>query len=384
MNGRVRVAVVAAAYLTVSFTGCDGGGESARPSTTPTAPPAAPPPPPEPPSTPTGLHVSATTPASITWTWNPVDGAIGYAVQASLDEMFTDEDPVVATTETSFTATELEPETSVYVRVAAAAGTADAPLLSAWTTHVTGRSRPPPEPKTWIGFADPARASLFEGGRFRAVVQVSGVLLRSPLVLSVEQSGPAGQVLTPETVEIEAYGHGAVEIVGISDRRTERPTEFGITLVPPPEGLPPEVALAAESATFRVSLTDGDRQPGCERLELWATREDFDFDGEFSTARVTLEGPRNVGLRISEPYWEERLEDRDEPPELSIDLADVPPITLAIPGGLLYQRLADGGHRQRISLSWYRDLRFAAVAPGCAPVTLRCAVRTILTHGCRP
>jgi len=377
VNGRFGVAVVAAAYLTVSFAGCDGGGESPSPSTTPAVRPAPLPPP-------TGLHVSATTPASITFTWNPVGGAIGYAVQANLDEMFTDEDRVVETTETSFTATELEPETRVYVRVAAVGGTADAPVLSAWTTHVTGSSRgPPPEPRTWIGFADPARASLVEGGRFRAVVQVSGELLRSPLVLSVEQSGPAGQVLTPETVEIEAYGHGAVEIVGVSDRRTERLTEFGITLVPSAEGLPPAVALAAESATFSVSLIDGDRRPGCERLVLSATREDFDFDGRFSTARVTLEGPRNVGLRISEPYWEERLEDRDEPPELPIDLSDVPPVTLAIPRSLPYQGLTDGGHRQRISLSWYSDLRFAAVAPGCAPITLRCPVRTILTHGCR-
>ncbi len=120
---------------------------------------------------------------------------------------------------------------------------------------------PPPEPETWIGFADPARASLPEGGRVRAAIVVSGVLLRAPLALSVERSGPASEVLAPETVEIEAYGHGAVEIVGISDRRTEPPTDFRITLVPPPEGLPPEVALAAESATFSVSLTTGSAGP---------------------------------------------------------------------------------------------------------------------------
>ena len=40
------------------------------------------------PATPTGLMVSETTETSITWTWNASEGAIGYAVQASMDEMF--------------------------------------------------------------------------------------------------------------------------------------------------------------------------------------------------------------------------------------------------------------------------------------------------------
>lgn len=70
-------------------------------------------------------------------------------------------------------------------------------------------------------------------------------------------------------------------------------------------------------------------------------------------------------------------------PDLPIALSHVPPVTLAIPDSLLYQGLSAGGHRQRVSLSWYDDLRFDAVAPGCAPITLRCPVRTILTHGCR-
>ena len=36
--------------------------------------------------------------------------------------------------------------TSVYVRVAAAAGTLEAPILSAWSTHVTGMTAMPPAP----------------------------------------------------------------------------------------------------------------------------------------------------------------------------------------------------------------------------------------------
>ena len=126
------------------------------PATTPAPAPPPPPPPapepepeppaPEPPATPTGLHVDETTQTSITWHWNAVEGAIGYAAQVSMDEMFDDTDTITPTTETHFTVSDLEPETSVYLRVAAAAGTLEEPLLSAWTTHVTGMSAMPPPP----------------------------------------------------------------------------------------------------------------------------------------------------------------------------------------------------------------------------------------------
>ena len=50
-------------------------------------------------------------------------------------------------TETTYTAMDLAPETSVFVRVAAAAGSLEAPLMSAFTTHVSAMSAmPPPEP----------------------------------------------------------------------------------------------------------------------------------------------------------------------------------------------------------------------------------------------
>ena len=103
----------------------------------------APEPEPVPPAVPTGLVVSDTTETSITWTWNAVDGAVGYVVQANMDEMFDATDTVMFngvpfTTETSYTATDLEPETTLFVRVAARAGTPTDPLVSAFTNHVTG------------------------------------------------------------------------------------------------------------------------------------------------------------------------------------------------------------------------------------------------------
>lgn len=117
------------------------------PAPPPPAPPPAPAPEPEPekPATPTGLQVASKTANSITWTWNAVDGATGYVVQASTDETFDDTDQLVLTVQASYTATPLPPDTSVYLRVAAGVLTAAAPsldpddyLLSDWTTHVTG------------------------------------------------------------------------------------------------------------------------------------------------------------------------------------------------------------------------------------------------------
>ena len=96
------------------------------------------------PATPTGLHVDETTETSIEWHWNAVEGALAYAVQVSMDEMFDDMDMIDHTTENHYTVSELEPDTSVYLRVAAAAGSLEAPLLSAWSTHVTGMSNQPP------------------------------------------------------------------------------------------------------------------------------------------------------------------------------------------------------------------------------------------------
>ena len=88
--------------------------------------------------------VSATTENSITWTWNAVEGAIGYGVQVSADHDFDDSDTIHATTETTHTESELEPETTVHVRVRAASGTVEEPVPGEWSEHVDGTSAMPP------------------------------------------------------------------------------------------------------------------------------------------------------------------------------------------------------------------------------------------------
>ena len=107
------------------------------------------PPAPQPPNAPANLRVSAVGEDFVEWTWNAVPGATGYVVQVSRDETFDDSDPIHVTVETTFTVTGLPPETSVYVRVAAASGTAEAPLFGAWTAQVAGMTaapRPPASP----------------------------------------------------------------------------------------------------------------------------------------------------------------------------------------------------------------------------------------------
>ena len=132
------------------LTGC---GDDDTATTPAPAPPPPPPPAPEPepepepeaPATPTGFHVDVTQ-TSLSWHWNAVEGALGYVVQVSTDEMFDDTDAITPTTETSFTVADLAPQTTLYARVAAAGGTLEAPILSAWTTHVTGTTDMPPPP----------------------------------------------------------------------------------------------------------------------------------------------------------------------------------------------------------------------------------------------
>ena len=134
-----------------------GCGDDDTATTPAPAPPPPPPPAPEPepepepeppqaPATPTGLHVDETTETSVGYHWNAVEGAIGYAVQVSMDEMFGADDQIIPTVETHIEIGPLPPMTSVYVRVAAAAGTLEAPILSDWSTHVTGMTAMPPPP----------------------------------------------------------------------------------------------------------------------------------------------------------------------------------------------------------------------------------------------
>ena len=152
------------------LTGCGDDDTATTPAPAPAPPPPPPAPEPEPepeppapeaPATPTGLMVSETTETSITWTWDAVEGATAYAVQASADETFDATDMISVTLETTHTASDLEPETSVFVRVAAAVGTLEDHVLSEWTTHVTGMSAmPPPEPEPEPVAPDPVEVTF--------------------------------------------------------------------------------------------------------------------------------------------------------------------------------------------------------------------------------
>ena len=99
--------VTLGAGLVLSGCGDDDTATTPAPAPPPPPPPAPEPEPepeppaPEAPATPTGLHVDETTETSITWHWNAVEGALGYMVQVSLDEMFDDTDQVGLTQETS-------------------------------------------------------------------------------------------------------------------------------------------------------------------------------------------------------------------------------------------------------------------------------------------
>ncbi len=145
------LAMILGAGLVLS--GCGDDDTATTPAPAP-APPPAPDPEPEPepepeaPATPTGLHVDETTETSIEYHWTAVEGATGYVVQISMNETFGDEDDVIAfTAESHYTVMGLAPDTTVYVRVAAAVGTSvEDALVSGWTTHVTGMSNAPPPP----------------------------------------------------------------------------------------------------------------------------------------------------------------------------------------------------------------------------------------------
>ena len=158
MRGLILLlAMFLGAGLVLSGCGDDDTATTPAPAPPPPPPPApAPEPEPEPeppapeaPATPTGLHVDETTETSVEYHWNEVEGATAYPVQYSMNETFGDEDDMAdIALENHYTVTGLAPDTAVYFRVAAAAGTsAEDAVVSAYSTHVTGMSnRPPPPP----------------------------------------------------------------------------------------------------------------------------------------------------------------------------------------------------------------------------------------------
>ena len=128
------------------------GDEETPAPTTPTPPPAPPPaPPPEPeptgPATPDNLRVTGTTSSSITWSWNAVEGALGYQGQFSTDATFTDTDPtfIVVAPATSHTVSNLSGNMTGHFRVRSGAGTSLTDLTySDWSDGVMGTSAAPP------------------------------------------------------------------------------------------------------------------------------------------------------------------------------------------------------------------------------------------------
>ena len=128
------------------------GDEEVPAPTTPTPAPAPapePPPAPEPtgPAVPTGLMMSASTATSITWSWNAVEGALGYQGQFSPDAEFTASDPtfLIVAPNTSYTVQNLASNTTGYFRVRSGAGTSLTDLTySDYTEAQSGTTGAPP------------------------------------------------------------------------------------------------------------------------------------------------------------------------------------------------------------------------------------------------
>ncbi len=151
-------------------------GEEETPAPTTPAPPPPPPPAPEPtpepeptgPATPGNLRVTATTSSSITWTWDAVEGALGYVGQFSPDSAFTDEDqtfgPIVAP-QTSYTVENLSGNMTGYFRVRSGAGTSLTDLtFSDWSDGVSGSTAAPPTPPPATALSAPTGLSVRDRG----------------------------------------------------------------------------------------------------------------------------------------------------------------------------------------------------------------------------
>ena len=131
--------------LLIATTGC-GGGTDGTPVAPPAAPAPTPPPAPEPPGVPSSLRVSASGEDFVEWTWNAVEGADGYDVQFSLDEMFDSADEIIGRTadQTSYRRQPLPADTRASLRVRSASGSGGGRITSDWSAPVTGMTPPPP------------------------------------------------------------------------------------------------------------------------------------------------------------------------------------------------------------------------------------------------
>ena len=130
-------------------------GEEEVPAPTTPAPTPAPPPAPTPAPTPepakpaAPANLRATTNGnSITWSWDAVEGAIGYNYQfGPSSTAFTDTTPTVQSlTATSYTATGLAGNTAYDFRVRAVAGTLQEQTIGDWSDAVSGTTGVAPTP----------------------------------------------------------------------------------------------------------------------------------------------------------------------------------------------------------------------------------------------
>ncbi|MCY3597624.1 MAG: fibronectin type III domain-containing protein, partial [Rhodospirillales bacterium] len=131
------------------------GDEEVPAPTTPAPPPPPPAPTPDPtpeptgPATPENLRVTASDSTSITWSWNAVEGALGYQGQFSTDATFTDirQMPIIPAPATSHTVSGLSGNMTGHFRVRSGTGTSLASLTySDWSDGVSGTTAAPPAP----------------------------------------------------------------------------------------------------------------------------------------------------------------------------------------------------------------------------------------------
>ena len=283
---------------------CESDTPSAPASPAQPTPPPPAPPPPEPPPAPTGLHVSGRTSDSITWTWNAVEGATGYSVQVSLDQTFDDTlvgNPetvlfgdegrkVPLTTETAYTASGLDPETTLYVRVAAAAGTHDRPVLSVWTAPTVGMSEIPLR----VSFAEETVA-VREGDTVEIGIRWEAPDLANPLELEASPLGMTAEAddyeLPTNTVTVPAggatTGAATLSLTAVSDRQIAEGDEMLALRLVPPAGVAAELGRNLE-----VTIVDAGASP-CFGVQMVATRVES-LDAAPAWRRTTLEFTRGA------------------------------------------------------------------------------------------
>ncbi len=138
------------------------GDEEVPAPTTPTPPPAPPPAPePEPtgPATPENVRVTGATSSSITWSWNAVEGVLGYQGQFSPDTTFTAADAtfLIVAPATSHTVSNLSGDTTGHFRVRSGTGTSLTNLtFSEWSDGVSGSTDAAPAPPPAVPLDAPA------------------------------------------------------------------------------------------------------------------------------------------------------------------------------------------------------------------------------------